>query len=222
MKLQKENIPFTMVANEVLYRRDLSWKAKGLYAYLFSKPEGWEFSGDRIVKEGSDGRKVIYAALKELEQAELLERTRQPDGKMDYLLKYSNKQIDMENRTEPLALFGQEPKRPMTKRGSISNKDGESNKDIATGVAKEFSLAEEIKKMEDSPRRDINIIALYLDIKKPDLKNKDQLSVAIKRHLRPAQALKVFTDDQILRGVDKAKKLTSEWTIETVAKCLTK
>ncbi len=113
----------------------------------------------------------------------------------------------------------------------LSDKSGTSNKTIqldstintiATEVANEFSFKDEIKKMEDSPRRDINIIALYLDVRKPDLKNKEQLNVAIKRHLRPAQALKSFTDDQILMGVEKAKKLTSEWVLETVVKTLTK
>ena len=39
MKLVKQNVPFTMVANEVLKDPKLSFKAKGLYAYLFSKPD---------------------------------------------------------------------------------------------------------------------------------------------------------------------------------------
>lgn len=87
---------------------------------------------------------------------------------------------------------------------------------------KDFSLDEEIRKLEESDRRDLNIIALYLDIRKPDLKSKEQFQVAIRRHLRPAKILSPFTDDQILKGVEKAKKQTSEWTIETVGKMLTK
>lgn len=85
-----------------------------------------------------------------------------------------------------------------------------------------FSLKEEIKKLEDSPRRDLNVIALYLEERKPDLKTKEQLQVAIKRHLRSAKTLAPFSDEQILKGVEKAKRQTPEWTIETITKMLTK
>lgn len=88
--------------------------------------------------------------------------------------------------------------------------------------AEDWSFNSEIKKLEDSNRRDLNIIALYLDIRKPDIKTKEQFQVALKRHLRPAKVLSPFTDDQILVGVEKAKKQTPEWTIETITKMLTK
>jgi hypothetical protein len=85
-----------------------------------------------------------------------------------------------------------------------------------------FSLKEEIKKMEDHARRDLNIIALYFDERKPDIRTREQLSVAIRRHLRAAGQLKVFSDDQILAAVPKAKRQTDDWTIETLVKVLTK
>lgn len=86
-----------------------------------------------------------------------------------------------------------------------------------------FSLKEEIKKLEDSPRRDLNIIALYFDVRKPDLQNREQFNQALKRHLKPAGALKSFTDQQILKAVDYAKKEYKDiWTIETLLKILTK
>lgn len=85
-----------------------------------------------------------------------------------------------------------------------------------------FSLKEEIKKLEDSPRRDLNIIAMYLEERKPDIRNKEQLSVAIKRHLRGAKQLVPFTDNQILDALPKARKATDEFTLETLIKILTK
>src|SRR5258708_5712315 len=124
MKLNKKNIPFTMVANEVLSRPDLSLKAKGLYAYLFSKPDGWDFSGDRIVNETKDGRKIVYAALKELENNNLLQRNRLPSGRMEYTLQYSSHLSEMVKRDEkPVAQNGQVPKRSSAKTDSISNKE---------------------------------------------------------------------------------------------------
>lgn len=129
MKLNRQNIPFTMVANEVLSRTDISLKAKGLYAYLFSKPDGWDFAGDRIAKEMKDGRKVVFSALKELETSGLLKRSRHPDGKMEYTITYAGYHLPQKVKrlSEPTARNGQLPKRPMTKRGSISNKEEESN-----------------------------------------------------------------------------------------------
>jgi hypothetical protein len=83
-------------------------------------------------------------------------------------------------------------------------------------------LKEEIKKLEEDPRRDLNIIGYYLDERKPDIRSKEQLSRAIKRHIRAAKELVPFEDDQIVRGFKKAKSQTSEWVLETALKMLTK
>lgn len=85
-----------------------------------------------------------------------------------------------------------------------------------------ISLAEEIKKMEDDKRRDLNIIAFYLEKRKPDLRTYGQLCVAIKRNLRPARDLIAFWDDQLIEGFKKAEKATPDWVLETVVKMLTK
>jgi DNA-binding Lrp family transcriptional regulator len=102
------------------------------------------------------------------------------------------------------------------------NKNSIEKKGIAAIAAVPFSLKEEIRKMEDHARRDLNIIALYFDERKPDIRTREQLSVAIRRHLRAAGQLKVFSDDQILAAVPKAKRQTDDWTIETLVKVLTK
>ena len=65
-------------------------------------------------------------------------------------------------------------------------------------------------------------MALYFDRRNPDIQSKAQLSVAVKRHLRPAIELKPFTDTQIIDAVPKAKKLTDGWTLETLIKILCK
>lgn len=96
----------------------------------------------------------------------------------------------------------------------------DTNSDVPSHVP--FSLKEEITKLETSPRRDLNIIAMYLETRRPDINSRDQLSVAIKRHLRGAKQLCPFTDSQILDAVPRAKRLTEEWTLETLTKILTK
>lgn len=84
---RKESIPFTQVANSVLSDPNLSAKAKGLYAYLYSKPDDWDFSLHRIVLEMADGKRAIASGLRELEEAGYLTRTREASGRMTYTLR---------------------------------------------------------------------------------------------------------------------------------------
>ncbi|QGH73071.1 MAG: DnaA [Podoviridae sp. ctviO18] len=126
--LKKQNIPFTQVANEVLNDKSLSWKAKGLFAYLFSKPDGWQFSGDRISKDSSDGRKATHSGLKELEDKGYIYRQKLGNGRVIYDIKYQNPNaqngyLDI----DPNAQNGKVPKRQSAETGIISNKEEDSN-----------------------------------------------------------------------------------------------
>lgn len=89
-------------------------------------------------------------------------------------------------------------------------------------VTQDFSLGDAITELENSSHRQYNVIALYLSERLPDIQSKKQMDVTVKRHLKPAMQLKVFSDDQIVTGFGLAKKMTAEWTLETVVKALTK
>lgn len=92
----------------------------------------------------------------------------------------------------------------------------------AAEEAKPFVFDEAVRIMEEDSRRHVNIIALYFREKKPNLKTKGQAETAFRRHLRPAKDLVPFTDDQILSAIPKARDMTSQWTLETLVKILTK
>lgn len=127
---KKEKTPFTQVANEVLNNKKLSFKAKGLYSYLFSKPDGWDFSSVRIKEDGTDGRKGILSGLKELEDAGFLSRKKLGDGRVDYLLKYSTQSPQTALRDDnPESPKGTMPKGHAALKATISNKDNTSNKE---------------------------------------------------------------------------------------------
>ena len=118
-----------MVANEVLQSSDVSLKAKGLYAYLFSKPKDWDFSADRIKNECKEDRKAILAVLKELESLGLLVREKQADGRMEYTLVFSDSQspelglwVDPKSQNATVAF------RHGGVLGLINNKERPSNK----------------------------------------------------------------------------------------------
>lgn len=92
MKIKHEGVGFTQVANSVLTRKDLSLKAKGLFALLYSKPDDWAFSADRIVLETQEVRATIQATLRELEDVGLLRRKKEPNGKTLYFIGYSGEE----------------------------------------------------------------------------------------------------------------------------------
>lgn len=65
---------YTQINNKVLMDIRLSLKAKAIYAYLLSKPNGWIFHVDVIKKEIKESYRVILLAIKELIEAGYLKR----------------------------------------------------------------------------------------------------------------------------------------------------
>lgn len=64
--ISKYNIKFTQVPNKLLEDSRLSLRAKGLYAYLFSKPDGWQFFTGVLRKELKESQGQIRTAIREL------------------------------------------------------------------------------------------------------------------------------------------------------------
>lgn len=65
---------FLVVSKVPLEDQRLSWKAKGLLAYLLSKPPAWRIVVAHLVTQGPDGKASVTAALDELEAAGYLVR----------------------------------------------------------------------------------------------------------------------------------------------------
>jgi len=64
-KIKHKN-PFTAVPNAVLNDSRLTFKAKGIYSYLFSKPDGWVFYNQAILNETAEGITSFQSGIKEL------------------------------------------------------------------------------------------------------------------------------------------------------------
>lgn len=73
-KLKKNLREYARIPNSLINNKEVSFKAKGLFAYIESKPDGWEFAINRIAYDTKDGKDSIRVGLLELEQAGYLKR----------------------------------------------------------------------------------------------------------------------------------------------------
>jgi uncharacterized phage protein (TIGR02220 family) len=82
MKVKKRyEKSFTTVDNSVLNDTNLSWKAKGLFVYLWSQADEWDFYESEVAKHSTDGLSSLKSGIKELEKQGYLRRERKRDDK---------------------------------------------------------------------------------------------------------------------------------------------
>lgn len=60
---------FVVVPRLTIRDSSLSFKARGLLAFILDQPEGWDVRATWLVTQGTEGREAIYSALKELRAA---------------------------------------------------------------------------------------------------------------------------------------------------------
>jgi hypothetical protein len=76
----EHNRNYTCINNTIAKDKRLSWKAKGIYLYAFTRPNDWEFHLNDLINQSTDGRESVKAGLKELEECGYLERSQQREG----------------------------------------------------------------------------------------------------------------------------------------------
>lgn len=84
------NARFWIIPNEILNNKNMTFKAKGIFGYLQSKPDNWDFSAARIQKDSKESRDAVLSGLQELEKNGYLRRTKYKNEKgqwdADYIL----------------------------------------------------------------------------------------------------------------------------------------
>lgn len=148
--------PFSWEPNSIINNPNISMKAKGLWLYMNSKPEGWNFAANRIAEDCCDGPDSIRAGLRELIENGLLSAKKRPDGTILYILCSKTEAEPVEkpevfhnpNRENPN--LGSEPNREKSnlaksqfgKIPTINNKEIEvrknNKKEGAAGLAGEW------------------------------------------------------------------------------------
>ncbi len=72
---------YTNIDSRALNDAALSFRARGVLAWLLSKPDGWSVSSEAIARSGAEGRDAIRTALDELEALGYLVRWKAQDDK---------------------------------------------------------------------------------------------------------------------------------------------
>lgn len=70
----KKNEHYTTISNFALEDNKLSLKAKGLWAFIMTKPNSWNITSRGLASQLKEGRDAVMSAMKELETAGYLER----------------------------------------------------------------------------------------------------------------------------------------------------
>lgn len=72
---------FTTTSNTIIRDERLTWKARGIFNYLWSMPDDWDFYAKEVAKHAKDGIHSLDSGLDELAKYGYLERTRLRDKK---------------------------------------------------------------------------------------------------------------------------------------------
>lgn len=145
---------FTVTPNQIINDNRISLKSVGLWTYLNSKPEAWNFSVKGTVSQKKDGRDSVSTGMRELEFYGYLKRIpkQNNDGKWDgydyKLFDYPNTEKDDDGKS----VDGE----PVEHSNTILSKKELSKKEEETSL---------FPKEEMEPIS--NVILEYLNSKKP-------------------------------------------------------
>lgn len=84
--IKRERSHFSQITNELLGDKNLSLKAKGLYAFMYSKDDEWNFTIKSMSKQLKEGVDSIQSGLRELKNNGWLKYTKKADGTGEYFL----------------------------------------------------------------------------------------------------------------------------------------
>ena len=77
----EKNSGYTVMSNHHLRNRALSLKAKGLLSQMLSLPEDWDYTLQGLARSNRESIDAIRQAIRELEQAGYIQRSRERDKK---------------------------------------------------------------------------------------------------------------------------------------------
>ena len=72
----KKSHSYTVIDNDPLHNKSLTWAARGMLAYLLTKPDDWTVRTSDLIKQSPAGRRATNTIIKELKEAGYMTRHR--------------------------------------------------------------------------------------------------------------------------------------------------
>ena len=132
----EKNRGYTVMSNHHLRNKDLSLKAKGLLSQMLSLPESWDFTLKGLSLINREQIDAIRAAVRELEQAGYIVRSRERDSQgrlrgADYIIYEQPQPVPDSPTLENPTLDNPTQEKPTQEKPTQLNKDRSSKDDHA-------------------------------------------------------------------------------------------
>lgn len=127
VRVKKES-GYVVIDKTFLEDKRLSWKAKGIMAYMLSKPDDWTFYLDELMKHSTDGKASFRSGFKELQNRGYVQRvqSRQEDGTFDWeTIVYERPHTDFPQVDNPSM------EKPQVDNRTLLNNDPLSNEELS-------------------------------------------------------------------------------------------
>lgn len=72
--IKKDNGNYTNTSNQLIRDESLTWKARGIFNYLWSQANEWQFYVSEVAQHSKDGERALKSGLLELEEHGYLKR----------------------------------------------------------------------------------------------------------------------------------------------------
>ena len=116
--LRKNKNPYGSSPRKLLEDKNISLKAKGIYAFMECKIDGWNFTASSMATQLKESRKTILAAMQELKATGWLTYHKNKDGSGVYEL-IGNYVISPKSENDTMALQSHSPKTARCKKRTV-------------------------------------------------------------------------------------------------------
>lgn len=144
---------YTVIHNQFLKRKDLSWKAKGILAYILSLPDDWNINLKEVMTNATEGEAAFRSGWKELTEKGYVNRQPVKDKKTKRIKYWDTKiyeKVDMKV-SEPHGDFPNVEK-PNVGKPNVDNRKLQST-DSTKYLNKQSTDSEVVK--EEIPYKEI-------------------------------------------------------------------
>lgn len=136
-KTKKYKVNYSQITNDLLNDKNLSLKAKGLYSFMYSKPDDFNFTIRSLSKLLLEGQRAIMATLQELKDNGWITYSKHADGSGIYSLN-ENPNLQNSNLDNPNLQNPNIDNSNLLKQQHINNTIFSNNKDINNKEAIDF------------------------------------------------------------------------------------